>query len=328
MSVKDDIRKNEFSQLYLLYGEEKYLLLNARKELLSALVPEGEEINFARYEGKDISIPKLIDFCETMPFFADRRVALLENTGFFKNKCDELADYLPSLPSYMHLVFVEEQVDKRSRMYKAVNSRGQVFVYDRLSEEKLLQWLSQFLNKQGRKITRQDASYLLAHTGNDMENIRNELLKLISFTEGRDVVSLKDIDAVCSTQTMNKIFDMVTAVANRDQKLALRLYQDLLTLKEPPLRILFLLARQFNQLLQIKQMEAEGIPGVEIAKVLKVQDYIRKKLSGCARAYTAAALRQAVKDFVEAEEAVKTGQLSDILSVELLIMKYSSRQDR
>ena len=61
-----------------------------------------------------------------MPFFADYRVVLVENSGFFKNKCEELAEYLKNLPDYVRFVFVEEEVDKRSKMYKAVKSAGAI----------------------------------------------------------------------------------------------------------------------------------------------------------------------------------------------------------
>lgn len=81
-------------------------------------------MNFNHYEGKGIDIRQLIDLCETLPFFADRRVILLEDTGFFKNKCEELADYMKELPEYLCMIFVESEVDKRSRMYKAVKACG------------------------------------------------------------------------------------------------------------------------------------------------------------------------------------------------------------
>ena len=130
--------------------------------------------------------------------------------------------------------------------------------------------------------------------------------KLISYTEGRDVVTAEDIEEICTTQTTNRIFDMVRAVTEKNQKRALELYYDLLTLKEPPMRILFLLAKQYRQLLLAKQFAAAGLAQTEIASKLGVPGFV-------------------VKDFVDAEESVKTGRLEDKLSVELLIIKYSSK---
>ncbi len=323
-SIQEDIKTGNFKQSYLLFGEEAYLKHQYKEKLLNALNPDGDTMNFSRYEGKGVDVKQLIDLCETMPFFAERRIILLEDTGFFKNKCDELADYMKSLPDYLVLVFSESEVDKRSRMYKAVKSGGRVTEFAKQDEKTLMRWAAGILGKEGRKITQRDMELFLTKTGTDMGNIRMELEKLITYTEGQDIVSAEDIEAVCVTQTTNKIFDMVRAVTEKNQKRALELYYDLLTLKEPPMRILFLLAKQFRQLLLTKKMSGEGASQNEIATRLGVPSFVVRNISACARSYTVEELEQAVEDFVDAEEAVKTGRLGDVLSVELLIVKYSS----
>ena len=259
-----------------------------------------------------------------MPFFADRRVVLLEDTGFFKKKCDELADYMKELPDYLCLVFVEDEVDKRSKMYKAVKSCGRIGEFARQDEKTLMQWAAGILKREGKNITQRDMELLLTMTGIDMGNLRMELEKLITYTGDRNVVTRADIQEVCTTQTQNKIFDMVRAVTEKNQKRALDLYYDLLTLKEPPMRILFLLAKQFRQLLLVKEYTEEGVAQPEMASRLGVPSFVVRNIASCARSYRISELRQAVTDFVDAEEAVKTGRLQDVLSVELLIVKYSS----
>ncbi|MBS5196672.1 MAG: DNA polymerase III subunit delta [Clostridiales bacterium] len=323
-SIQEDIKTGNFKQSYLLFGEEAYLKHQYKEKLLNALNPDGDTMNFSRYEGKGVDVKQLIDLCETMPFFAERRIILLEDTGFFKNKCEELADYMKSLPDYLVLVFSESEVDKRSRMYKAVKSGGRVTEFAKQDEKTLMRWAAGILGKEGRKITQRDMELFLTKTGTDMGNIRMELEKLITYTEGQDIVTAEDIEAVCVTQTTNKIFDMVRAVTEKNQKKALELYYDLLTLKEPPMRILFLLAKQFRQLLLTKKMAGEGASQNEIATRLGVPSFVVRNISACARSYTVEELEYAVEDFVDAEEAVKTGRLGDVLSVELLIVKYSS----
>lgn len=323
-SIQEDIKTGNFKQSYLLFGEEAYLKHQYKEKLLNALNPDGDTMNFSRYEGKGVDVKQLIDLCETMPFFAERRIILLEDTGFFKNKCEELADYMKSLPDYLVLVFSESEVDKRSRMYKAVKSGGRVTEFAKQDEKTLMRWAAGILGKEGRKITQRDMELFLTKTGTDMGNIRMELEKLITYTEGQDIVSAEDIEAVCVTQTTNKIFDMVRAVTEKNQKRALELYYDLLTLKEPPMRILFLLAKQFRQLLLTKKMSGEGASQNAISTRLGVPSFVVRNISVCARSYTVEELEQAVEDFVDAEEAVKTGRLGDVLSVELLIVKYSS----
>ena len=295
-----------------------------KNKLLKALNPDDDTMNFNHYEGRNIDVKELIDLCETMPFFADRRVVLLEDTGFFKNKCDELADYMRELPDYLCLVFVEDEVDKRSKMYKAVKSCGRIGEFARQDEKTLMQWAAGILKREGKNITQRDMELLLTMTGIDMGNLRMELEKLITYTGDRNVVTRADIQEVCTTQTQNKIFDMVRAVTEKNQKRALDLYYDLLTLKEPPMRILFLLAKQFRQLLLVKEYTEEGVAQPEMASRLGVPSFVVRNIASCARSYRISELRQAVTDFVDAEEAVKTGRLQDVLSVELLIVKYSS----
>ncbi|MCD8154664.1 MAG: DNA polymerase III subunit delta [Clostridiales bacterium] len=323
-NIQQDIKTGEFKQAYLLYGEETYLKQQYKNRLLKALQPEENPINFSFFEGKGIQLRELVDLCETMPFLAEHRVVLLENTGFFKNKCEELAGYMKILPDYLCLVFVETEVDKRSRMYKAVKAVGRVAEFVRQDEKTLARWAAGILGRENRRITQRDMELLLTMTGTDMGNLRMELEKLIAYTEGKNTVTAQDIQTICTTQTTSRIFEMVRAVTERKQKKALDLYYDLLAQKEPPMRILFLLARQYRQLLLTKKYLGAGASQAEAAKELGVQTFVMRGLAACAREYTEEELTETVRDCVNAEEAVKTGQMGDTLSVELLIVKFSS----
>ncbi len=325
-NIQEDIKNQAYKNAYLLYGEEGYLKHQYKQKLLHALTTEGDTMNTAFYEGKGFSPREIIDLAETMPFFAERRVILLQNTGVFKNKCEELADYVSgTLPEYLCMIFVEDEVDKRSRMYKAVKKIGRVAEFGQQDIKTLTRWILGKMGREGKKITQRDMELFLTMTGNDMGNINMELEKLLSYTMGREVITREDIEAVCTAQITNKIFEMVRAVTDRQQERALQLYYDLLSLKEPPMRILFLLARQFNQLLQVKELTLNGHGQTEISKMLTLPAFAVRNTISCARKYSSEELRQAVEDCLNSEEAVKTGRLGDILSVELLIIKYSSK---
>ena len=320
-NIQEDIKSGNFKSAYLLCGEEAYLKVQYKNKLLKALNPDDDTMNFNHYEGRNIDVKELIDLCETMPFFADRRVVLLEDTGFFKNKCDELADYMKELPDYLCLVFVEDEVDKRSKMYKAVKSCGRIGEFARQDEKTLMQWAAGILKREGKNITQRDMELLLTMTGIDMGNLRMELEKLICYTMGREVITKEDVEAVGTVHVTNRIFEMVTAIVAGNTRKAMDLYEDLLTLKEPPMRIMFLIAKQFNQLLQVKELAGKGAQKSEIASRVKVPPFVAGKLMAQARAFTREQILSYVEFCVESEEAVKTGRLSDRLAVELLIAK-------
>lgn len=285
-------------------------------------------MNFSLYQGKGISARQIIDQAETLPFFAARRLILIEQSGFFKNVCPELAEYLPSLPEETILVFVEDEVDKRSKMFKAVKQKGRIAELGRQDGRTLQSWILGMLKREHKNITGDALRLFLEMAGDDMEHIVNELEKLLCFTYGKDAIEIPDVQEICTVTTESRIFDMIRALAEKRQKEALNLYYDLLSLKEPPMRILFLIARQFNQMLQLKDLKEQGLDSGTAASRAGLAPFIAKRSLAQAERFEKKELLQAVQDCVSAEEAVKTGRLGDRLAVEMLIVKYSgSKQE-
>ncbi|MDD7078303.1 MAG: DNA polymerase III subunit delta [Lachnospiraceae bacterium] len=322
-NLNEDIKTGNFKQIYLLYGEEEYLKNQYKNRLKHGILPEGDTMNFSCYAGKGIDVHQIIDQAETLPFFADHRLILIEKSGFFKNACPQLSDYLPKMPSETILVFVEDEVDKRGKLFKAVKQIGRVVEMARQDERTLQSWILGMMKKEKKNITGDALRLFMEKAGDDMENIANELEKLLSFTYGRDAVTAEDVQEICTVTTESRVFEMIRAVAEKRQKEALDLYYDLLSLKEPPMRILFLIARQFNQMLQLQDLRDQGLDSQTIASRAGVAPFIAKRSLAQAGHFKKEELRQAVEDCVDAEEAVKTGRLSDSLAVEMLIVRYS-----
>ncbi len=181
-NIDEDIKKGSFQPAYLLYGEEAYLKRQYKQKLRQALSDSDDPMNFSSYEGKNINPGELIDLAETLPFFADYRLILMEHTGVFQKSCEELADYMKHVPETTVFVFVEDEVDKRSKMYKAVKSVGRVVEFTRQKDALLVQWVLARLKREGKKITQPVMQLFLEKTGNDMENIDKELEKLFCYT--------------------------------------------------------------------------------------------------------------------------------------------------
>ncbi|MGI5982034.1 MAG: DNA polymerase III subunit delta [Sakamotonia sp.] len=319
-TLNQDIKEKSFKKIYLLYGDEPFLVGSYKKKLREAITG-GDTMNFNYFEGKNPDVREIISLADTMPFFADRRLILVDGSGFFKSAQEELAAYLPQMPDTTCLVFAESEVDKRNRLYKRVKELGYAAELNKQDAAQLMRWAAGILGRDGKKISRPVMEYFLERTGDDMENIRMELEKLVCYTMGRDVITKEDVDAVGTVHVTSRIFDMVAAIVAGNTKKAMELYEDLLTLKEPPMRILFLIARQFNQLLQIKELAALGKDKGAMASALKVPPFAVGKLTAQARAFTREQILSWVTLCVETETAVKTGRLSDRLAVELLIAR-------
>lgn len=323
-TIDADIRDNQYKPCYLLYGEERYLIHRYRDKLKKALNPDGDTMNYALFEGKNIDTEELISLADTLPFFADKRLIVVENSGFFKTSNDRLADYVKKSGDTAVLVFVESEVDKRGRMYKAVKDKGQVVEFKQQEEGVLRKWILGKIRKEEKQISESGLAFFLEKTGRDMENIESELEKLICYTYEKETITAEDVEAICTTQIQNKIFEMVDAIGNRNQKKAMELYYDLLILKEAPMKILALLSRQFLILLQIKELS--GADRKAIASRVGIPPFAVAKNTAQARQFKRARLKEALSDCAEYEEAVKTGRLGDRICVELLIVKYSQAE--
>lgn len=326
-NLNEDIKTGNFRRVYLLYGDEAYLKTMYKNKLKRAILPPDDTMNLTVYEGKNCNVRQLIDQAETLPFFAEHRLILVENSGFFKNASPELADYLPQMPEETVLVFVEDEVDKRGKLYKAVKNCGRITELGRQDEKTLIKWVLGALKREKKNIQKSTLELFLSMTGNDMENIANELEKLLSYTEGRSTIERRDVEEICTARTENKIFDMIHAVAEKRQKDALDMYYDLLAQKEPPMRILYLVARQFNQLYEIREQRNHGFDAGVIAQRTGLQGFIVRRGLAEASHFSLEALKQAVNDCVEAETQVKTGQLGDKLAVEMVLVKYSRKEE-
>ncbi len=321
--LSEEIREGNLKQVYLLCGEEAYLRRQYRDRVKKALLGDGNLMNLNCFEGKGIVPGEVIDLAQTMPFLAERRVLVIENSGFFKRGGEALAEYLADPATSAYFLFVETEIDKRSRLYKAAAARGRVIECKTPDEGVLKRWVVELLAKENKRITQRDLDLFLEKTGTDMENIRGEVEKLVCYCLDREAVSAQDIEAVCVRQIGSRIFDMVEAVADKKQRRAMELYYDLLTLKEPPMRILFLIARQFNLLLQVKELKNKGYDTRSIGEKVGLKGFIAGKYVSQAAKFKEAELRQALTDCVETEEAVKTGRMNDVMSVELLIVRES-----
>nr|WP_296959913.1 DNA polymerase III subunit delta [uncultured Mediterraneibacter sp.] len=328
-NLNADLKSGQFKQVYLLYGEEGYLKKQYKDRFIKAMLPDGDTMNYAYYEGKNTDVKEVIDLAETLPFFAERRLIVFENTGFFKTAAGaDLADYVKEMPETTYFVFVENEVDKRNKLYKAVNSKGYAVELSTQDEGTLKRWVFNLARRENKEMSEAVITYFIGKVGTDMEKIQRELEKVICYAIDRNTLTKEDVDAVCVTQLSNHIFEMVDAVAAGNQKRALDLYYELLALKEPAMRILYMLARQYRILFHVKALANQGYGRKEIASKAGIHPFVAGKNIEQSRRFKMKELRGVMEEAAQLEQDVKTGLLTDTLAVELFIVKQSEKSSK
>jgi DNA polymerase-3 subunit delta len=314
-----------------LYGEEAFLRIYNKKALRDALVSPDDSLNYSYFEGTSTQVGEVVDLVNTMPFMSEHRLVLCENTGWLAgesglsdDKFTMLTDSLANIGEDVVFVMCEEKVDKRSKLFKFLSKNGSSEEFAKESEETLKRWIAGYLKNSNKKITAAAAEYLLTEVGNDMTLLSLEMEKLIAWCLERDEVTIKDIDTVCTHQVNGKIFDMITAISEHRQKEALALYYDLLTLRESPFHIQSLLVRQYNNLLAVRDGMDRNYSFAMIADKTGIKDWLVKKMSYIAKKMPLAKIKEAIEACARAEEDIKTGNMVDVLAIELLIISLSN----
>lgn len=323
-TIDEDIKTGQFKKVYLLYGEEDYLKKQYRDKLTKALMNEGDQMNLAKYEGKDVSVEEVISFADTMPFFADRRVVLVADSGFFKSSQEVLAEYITRIPETTCMVFVESEVDKRSKTYKAVTKAGCAVDFSMPDERMLTSWMMGRVKTAGKTMTREAWEEFFNRSNDSMDHMDMEMEKLLSYVYEKDNIALEDVEAICTKQVQTKVFEMISFLASKNLTKVLELYHDMLAAKEPPIRILALIIRQFDQMYVMKDMASQGMNAQTIANKMGIRDFIVRKNLGLARNFTMEQIRALLEDAADLDERAKTGRINDQLAVEMLMIRWAS----
>ncbi|MCR5511336.1 MAG: DNA polymerase III subunit delta [Lachnospiraceae bacterium] len=318
------IQDKTFSPVHLLYGAEDYLRLQFRDSLCEAMGAVKGSLAFDRFIGPDTQPERIIDLAETLPFMAERRVILIEDSGWFEDACPVIEEYIDQgVCESTSIVFCEKKADKRLKLYKTVAKCGLISEFPEQTEATIAVWLAGRLKKLGTPISSNDAAYMVSVAGTDMLALSNECEKLSAYCLEKGSVSHDDIDAICTRRLEDRVFDMCDAMALGNKDLALGLYYDLIALKESPYKILVLITRHYDTLLKIKDLEVRGQGDGVICKKVGKPEFTMKKYRRQTGGYSLDELKSALNLCTDADMAVKTGQMTDRISLDSLMVRLT-----
>jgi DNA polymerase-3 subunit delta len=190
-----------------------------------------------------------------------------------------------------------------------------------LSRGELSRWLAQKANAAGRRFTSGAGELLLDMAGPSLQKLVAELEKIFNYTAGREVVTPEDVRKLCPPRPEENIFTIVDAVGNRRCGEALTGIKELLAAKEPPLKILAMIARQFRIMLQVHDLLGRGCPARELQTRLKLHPYVAQKTASQCKNFNRSVLADAIISLSEMDADLKTGRQEFYPAVEAFMLK-------
>ncbi len=324
-TIEQDIKGGKLKPVYLLYGNEPYLIRHNEK-VLREHVASGDSslMNVTILSDKEFSYEKAVDAIEQMPFFAEYRLVIIKGCGLFaagkKGDSEKMVELLKDVPETSIVLFVEEKVDKRSALFKAVTKHGTASELNTPSEKELISWAKRHFKTYGVEISDSNIVLLLRTVATDMGTIASEISKLCTYLGKGSTVSAQDIKNVCTRSLESSIFELVDAVGRKQAGAALDTFSNLLLMKESPIMVITMIARQFRLVLSCLLLKERGLTAAEITQELSQRSFIVNECLRQAGNFTKEALMNGIESCLQADLKIKTGRLNDKLAVEMLIV--------
>lgn len=325
LKLKKQLNNGELSPLYLFYGEETFLK-DVYVKRVADLIPDGgfPEFNHIRLEGADIPFSEYDDAWEGFPMMTDKKLIHIKDSGIFRIKTDKEDDYslddikafwtekLKRISEDNVVIFDESIVDKRSALYKAAAKAGTVVEFDYMTEEYLVTWVVKQCLDAKKKMSKQNAYYLITLCDPGLNNINNELQKLFDFC-GEEIYK-SDIDRVVSKPIQVVVFKLTDAIMTGDAGTAAATLMDLKNTNKDAFPLIYLMFSNFEKLLRAKLMR--GAPQGEIAAKLGVPVYVAGKYIDSAAGFDIDSLVWMVRRVAEIDLAIKEGRIEEWAALE------------
>ncbi len=333
MEIFEDIKKGEIDRLYLFYGEEGYVKEQALLQLSQALIAPGfKNLNYQVLDGEAASTDDIINACETLPFMSDRRLVVVRDLpallqGWRSNiDEDRLKNYLPRIPFSTCLVFhCTEEVNKRKALFTAIGKVGKVIEFELLKPAEIAAWVRSTLKRHGKQMEQSALKYYVNIAGNKLEDIYNDLQKLMVYIGDRDVITRADIDEVVTPAVEYTVFQLVEAIGMKKTDQALVLLHQLLGEGQNILALLALIARQVRIMFQCKGLAQKGLSEREIAQKLGLHPYAVKKGLQQSRYFSVEQLKMALAECLKVDYGIKSGKIQQRLGIEMLIIEMCQK---
>lgn len=219
--------KGRYSPVYWLEGEEDFFIdqITSYAEQ-SILTPSEKQFNLTIFYGKDASWSDVINACMRYPMFADKQVVLLKEAQQMKD-IDKLESYIskPLSSTILIVSYKGKTLDKRSRLAKVLKENVEVFLSQKVYENKLGKWVADFIESKGFTITHGALTLLIEHIGNDLSRISNEIDKLSLNLNKRINITEDDIENFVGISKDYNISELQKAFGNKDLGKAITIIQ-------------------------------------------------------------------------------------------------------
>ena len=337
-NLEKELKAGKLNSIYLLYGEELFLLENSLKRIKNIFGECIKGINYINID--ETNYTELIQDIETPAFGYERKLIIARNTGLLrkdgKRKNVELEKSREKLIEYLNknidmikesvvLVFVEENADNKKELYKVIDKNGVVCNFEYQKPIQLEKRIKAICNGYEVKIDDSTLRYFIECCGTNMQDLINEIRKLIEYAGKGGKILKEDIDELSIKKLESVIFDLTDSLGKKDTAKALQVLKNLIYAKEPLQKILITLYNHFKKIYFTKLALKYGKDIISSLDLKPNQTFLVNKYKQQAGYFTEYELKQILQKLRDLDYEYKNGLIDLQIGMESILCAYCSK---
>ena len=332
-NLEKELKNGSLNNLYLLYGEEKFLLESCLKKIKKIFGEIAVGINYILIDENNINT--LISELNTPAFGYPKKLIIVRNVKFFKKETkkksnnndsikEKLVEYIKSNNNENILVIIEEEVEKNSLLEEIQNNNGIVCNFEFQKPNILVQRLKAICNAYKVNIDNASLNHLIDVSGTDMQILINEIRKLIEYAGENGTIKAEDIDALSTKTIDSNIFDLTDNLGKKNITAVIEILEELLYNKEPIQKILITLYNHIKKIYIVKKCEFENRNINEELNLKPNQTFLVNKYKTQSRYFDIEELTIILRQLIDLDYNYKIGKIDINIGLESILCRYCS----
>ncbi len=319
--LEAELNRGRFHPVYAVLGPEEYLCRQAIGLIKQkALAQDAVAFNYSEFSARETSAAKIIEAAQTYPMLSPRRLVLATDVDQAEpGDLEALLAYLEDPSTKSVLILDAENLDRRTVFYRRLKEKACVAEFARLKGPALERWAENFFRRRNIRISQASLKMVVDLAGEDLQSLSNEMEKLLIFAGKEKVIPETAVGDLISSSRQHSIFDLTAAIGSRDCAGALRQLESLIESGEDPLGIATMVARQFRQMLTVKDLAEQGKRANEIAAILQLPPFVVDKILAQVRGMDWQTARTMYLRLTEADYRFKSSPADKRMVLESLI---------
>lgn len=329
------VEQGKIAPIYVLYGTQKFLVDQFIESLSKQVLEESSmDFNYETFDLKEHPIESAIEAAETLPFMGEKRLIVASPAYFLtgvkgsskiEHDLASLERYLESPVDFSVLVLIVEQekLDERKKVVKTLKKRAIMCACSSLGVNNLHPWLQERAAFFDVQLEEDAAGLLCQFVGENLQLLSKEIEKMAQYVGKLGVITPLVVHELISKTIEQDVFTLVDDVVHARIAKGFASLQELVKRNEEPIKILFLLARQFRIIYKAKELARRGYSGGEMARQIGVHPYVCKLAVQQGKRFSEEKLTRILDQLAEMDYLIKTGKLEKVLALELFLLKQT-----